>query len=252
VTRNEGALVITGAARGIGACIARRAASANIPVAVLYRTSHDDAEGVAGGIVSAGGQAIAIAADVGDEADVNRAFDIVDKTFGGVSGLVNNAVLPGERNEFVDWQLDQVESVFRTNVFGAFLCARAAATRMSLRSGGRGGAIVSMSSAHAVNSAAPHGWIPFAASKAALETMSRGLAKELADDGVRVNVIRVGVIDTETRWTQGEDHVHNLIDNLVPMNRIGSADEVAAAALWLLSADASYVTGAALDVAGGL
>jgi len=246
------ALVITGAAQGIGACIARQAAARNIPVAVLYRTSTDAARQLVSDIESTGGRAIAIAADLGDEAAVETVFDAVDQAFGGVRGLVNNAVTAGDRNEFPDWSLKQVEAVFRTNVFGAFLCARAATRRMSTRYGGAGGAIVSMSSAVAVITGAPHGWIPFAASKAAVETMSRGLAKELAGDGVRVNTVRVGVIDTPTRWTQGTDHVHHLIDTMVPMKRIGSPDEVAAAVLWLLSDAASYITGAALDVAGGI
>lgn len=246
------ALVITGAARGIGACIARQAAAHNIPVAVLYRTSEDAARQLAGEIESDGGRVIAIAADVGDEGDVDRAFDVIDTAFGGVRGLVNNAVTAGDRNEFPDWTLAQVEAVFQTNVFGAFLCARAVTRRLSTRYGGAGGAIVSISSGYAVSSGAPHGWVPFAASKAALETMTRGLASELACDGVRVNTIRVGVIDTPTRWAQGTDYVNHLIDTIVPMKRIGSPDEVAAAVLWLLSNDSAYVTGATLDVAGGL
>lgn len=246
------ALLITGAAQGIGARIARRAAARNIPVAVLYRTSDDAARRLAADIESAGGKIITFAADVGDEEDVDRAFAAVDEAFGGIRGLVNNAVTAGDRNDFCDWSLDQVQAVFRTNVFGAFLCARAATRRLSTRHGGGGGGIVSMSSTYAVVNGAPHSWIPFAASKAALETMTRGLAKELADQGVRVNTVRVGVIDTPTRWTQGTDHVHRLVDTAVPMKRIGNPDEVAAAVLWLLSDDASYVTGATLDVAGGM
>ncbi len=246
------ALVITGAARGIGASIARRAAAQDIPVAVLYRTSADAASRLAADIDAAGGKVIALATDVGDEVDVERAFDTIDQEFGGVRGLVINAVTAGDRNNLADWSLDQVQAVFRTNVIGAFLCARAATRRLSTRYGGAGGAIVSMSSTHAITSGAPHSWIPFAASKAALEAMTRGLAKELAEEAVRVNTVRVGVIDTETRWTQGADHVHGLIDAFVPMKRIGSPDEVAAAVLWLLSDNASYVTGATLDVAGGM
>lgn len=246
------ALVITGAAQGIGACIARQAAARNIPVAVLYRTSEDAARKLAVEIESGGGKVMVLAADLGEERDVDRAFSAIDTAFGGVRGLVNNAVTAGDRNEFPDWSLEQVQAVFRTNVFGAFLCARAATRRLSTRYGGIGGAIVSMSSAYAITSAAPHGWIPFAASKAALETMTRGLAKELAEDGVRVNTVRVGVIDTPTRWTQGTDHVQRLIHTVVPMKRIGSPEEVAATVLWLLSDDASYVTGATLDVAGGI
>lgn len=248
---NGGALVVTGAARGIGAQIARQAAAAGTPVALLYRSSSESAAQVVSDIESAGGRAVAIRADLGHEEEVVRAFETVERAFGRLGGLVNNAVFAGEATRVGDLQMDQVERVLRTNVVGVLVCAREAAKRLSTRAGGEGGAIVSLSSAWALHTGGSGGWLPFAASKAAVETVSRGLAADLAEEGVRVNIVRVGVIDTETRRSQGADYVGRLIAQ-VPMRRIGNADEVSAAVLWLLSPHASYVTGATLDVAGGL
>jgi NAD(P)-dependent dehydrogenase (short-subunit alcohol dehydrogenase family) len=247
----DGALVVTGAARGIGAAIALRAAAEGRPVAVLYRSSSESAARVARDIESGGGRAVAIHADLCDERDVVRAFETVDQRLGPMSGLVNNAVFAGEPTPLGDLEVDRIDQVLRTNLIGVLLCAREAARRMSTRIGGDGGAIVSLSSARAVQTGGAGGWLPFAASKAAIETVSRGLAVDLAPDGVRVNVVRVGVVNTETRRSQGERAVNQLISQ-VPMGRIGSIDEISAAALWLLSSAASYVTGATLDVAGGL
>jgi len=248
---NSGALVVTGGGRGIGAQIALRAARHGTPVALIYRSRPGNAAWVAGQIEAAGGRAVAIQADVGSESDVAHAFTAVDTTFGSLGGLVNNAVLAGPPRGLAELPARKLEAVFRTNVFGAFLCSREAARRLSTKSGGRGGGIVTLSSAHAVNTGAPGNWVHFAASKAALETMSRGLAKELAADGIRVNTVRPGVIATETRLGQPKDHLNRALGQ-VPLARMGTADEVAAAVLWLLSDEASYVTGATLDVAGGL
>jgi NAD(P)-dependent dehydrogenase (short-subunit alcohol dehydrogenase family) len=246
-----GALVVTGAARGIGAQIARSAAAAGTPVAVFYRSSAQAAAQVVSDIESAGGRAVAIRADLGREEEVVRAFETVDQAFGRLEGLVNNAVFAGEPTRLGDLQAGQVEHVLRANLVGVLLCAREAAKRLSTRAGGGGGAIVSLSSARAVHTGGSGGWLPFAASKAAIETVSRGLAADLAGEGIRVNVVRVGVADTETRRSQGAEYVRQLITE-VPMGRIGTVDEVSAAVLWLLSPGASYVTGATLDVAGGL
>src|ERR1035438_8692061 len=150
-----------------------------------------------------------------------------------------------------DLHMDLIERVWRANLLGVLICAREAAQRLSTRTGGAGGAIVSLSSARAIHTGGAGGWLPFAASKAAIETVSRGLAADLAEEGIRVNVGRVGVADTETRRSQGADYVRQLVTQ-VPMRRIGTADEVSDAVLWLLSPHASYVTGATLDVAGGL
>ena len=248
---NSGALVVTGGGRGIGAQIALRAARHGRPVALIYRSRPGNAARIAGQIEAAGGRAVAVRADVGSEADVAAAFKAVDAAFGSLGGLVNNAVLAGPPRRLAELPASELEEVFRTNVFGAFLCSREAASRMSIKNGGAGGGIVTLSSAHAVNTGAPGNWVHFASSKAALETMSRGLAKELAADGIRVNVVRPGVIATETRLGQPQEHLDRTLRQ-VPLARMGTAQEVAAAVLWLLAEDASYVTGATLDVAGGL
>jgi NAD(P)-dependent dehydrogenase (short-subunit alcohol dehydrogenase family) len=247
----RGALVVTGGGRGIGAQIALRAARGGTPVALVYRSRPDNAARVVAEIEAAGGKAMAIGADVGSEADVLRAFQAVDAALGPLCGLVNNAVMAGPPRRLAELPTDELEEVFRTNVIGAFLCSREAAKRLSTKNGGGGGGIVLLSSAHAVNTGGPGNWVHFAASKASLETMSRGLARELAAEGIRVNVIRPGVIATESRRGQPQEHLNRALAQ-VPLARMGDAAEVAAAVLWLLSDDASYVTGATLDVAGGL
>jgi NAD(P)-dependent dehydrogenase (short-subunit alcohol dehydrogenase family) len=247
---NAGALVVTGGGRGIGAQIALRAARGGTPVALLYRSRPENARQVAGEIEAAGGRAMAITADVGSETDVARAFEAVDAALGPLGGLVNNAVAAGQPRRLADLPAAELEEVFRTNVLGAFFCSREAAARLSTKKGGSGGGIVLVSSAYAVNTGAP-GWTHFAASKASLETMSLGLAKELAPEGIRVNVLRPGVIATESRLGQPEEFRNRALAQ-IPMARMGDAAEVAAAALWLLSDDASYVTGATLDITGGL
>jgi NAD(P)-dependent dehydrogenase (short-subunit alcohol dehydrogenase family) len=222
-----------------------------MPVGLIYHTRPDNAAQVVAEIKAAGGQAVAIRADVGCQADVERAFAAAASALGPLGGLVNNAVWAGPPRTLAELPASELEGVFRTNVFGAFLCSREAARRLSVENGGAGGSIITLSSAYAVNTGAPGNWVHFAASKASLETMSRGLARELAGQGIRVNVVRPGVIATESRFGQPEEHRERLLRQ-VPMARMGTADEVAAAVLWLLSEDASYVTGATLDVAGGL
>jgi NAD(P)-dependent dehydrogenase (short-subunit alcohol dehydrogenase family) len=245
------ALIVTGGGRGIGARIAVRAARAGTPVALLYHSRPENAARVAAEISESGGTAVALQADVGTEADVARAFTAAQEALGPVGGLVNNAVLAGPPRRLAELPASELEAVFRTNVFGAFLCCREAARRMSTSNGGAGGGIVTLSSAHAVSTGAPGNWVHFAASKAALETMSRGLARELAGEGIRVNVVRPGVIRTESRLGQPKEHLERAAGQ-VPLGRMGTADEVAAAVLWLLSDEAAYVTAAMLDVAGGL
>jgi NAD(P)-dependent dehydrogenase (short-subunit alcohol dehydrogenase family) len=247
---HSGALVITGGAGGIGARIARRAAAAGTPVAITYRTSAEAAKHLVAEIEADGGNAQAIAADLRDEAAIVAAFETIDQRFGGVCGLVNNAVETGQQRSLLDLQLDELQSVFATNVFGAFLCAREATKRMSTQARGSGGAIVSLSTLRAVRIGSADGWLPFGASKGALETLTRNLSVELATHGIRANTVRVGVLDTPTRRTQGEEHINRLLTG-VPMHRLGDPDEVAAAVLWLLSDQASFVTGATLDVGGG-
>lgn len=248
---NQGALIVTGGIRGIGAEIARRAAATGQAVALIYHTRSEAAASVVREIEATGGRALAVAADVGDEAAVERAFSAADQAFGSVSGLVNAAVFAGPSARVVDTEMANVERAFRTNVFGALHCARALIRRTSTRTGGSGGAIVTLTSAVAERTGGAGSWVPFSASKVALETLSRGLAKELAPEGIRVNVVRCGVIGTETRFTQPKEYLERTLLQ-VPLARMGQPSEVAAAALWLLSEQASYVTGAILDVAGGL
>jgi NAD(P)-dependent dehydrogenase (short-subunit alcohol dehydrogenase family) len=249
-TSSVGALVVTGGVRGIGAEIARCAARAGTPVALVYRARADAAAQVVRAIEGEGGRAIAIAADIGQEVEAVRAFAAVDAAFGRLGGLVNCAVDAGVPTDLADLSQAALEAVFRTTLFGTFLCAREAVKRLSTRRGGAGGAIVSLSSAIAVKTGAA-GWVHFAAAKAGLETLSLGLAREVAADGVRVNTVRAGVIATETRLAQRKDYLDRAVAQ-IPMVRMGEPAEVAAAVLWLLSPDASYVTGATLDVTGGI
>jgi NAD(P)-dependent dehydrogenase (short-subunit alcohol dehydrogenase family) len=246
-----GAVVITGGSRGIGAELARSAARAGAPVAILYRARADAAGAVVADITAAGGRAVAIAADVTDEAQLARAFDAIDRELGRIAALVNCAVEAGPPGRFTELDAADLERVVRTNLIGAALCCREAARRMSTVRGGHGGAIVLLSSAVAVRTGAPGTWVHFAAAKAAIETLSRGLARELASEGIRVNVVRPGMILTETRLTQSAEYRARLLAQ-VPMARLGEPGEVAAAVLWLLSPAASYVTGAELEVSGGL
>jgi len=244
-------LVVTGGGRGIGAQIAMRAALTGAPVAIIYRSRSEEALGVVGKIQAAGGRAIAIAANIGKETEVIRAFEEIDDQLGNLSGLVNNAVIAGPPGRLSDLTAENIEAVFATNVFGAFFCAREAAKRLSIKNGGAGGGIVSISSVVAIKTGAPGNWVHFAASKSAIETMSLGLAKELASEGIRVNTVRCGVIATATRFTQDKEYIARAMAQ-VPLGRMGDTSEVAAAVLWLLSPESSYVTGATLDVAGGM
>jgi NAD(P)-dependent dehydrogenase (short-subunit alcohol dehydrogenase family) len=218
---------------------------------VLYRSRPENAARVVRDIEADGGRALAVPADVGSEAEVAQAFDAAEDALGPLGGVVNNAVFAGPQRRLADLPVSELEDVFRTNVVGAFLCCREAARRMAPRNGGGGGAIVTLSSAYAIRTGAPGSWVHFSASKACLETMSRGLARELAPDGIRVNVVRPGVIATESRHGQSREYVDRAMGQ-VPLARMGTPGEVAAAVLWLLSEDASYVTGATLDVAGGM
>jgi NAD(P)-dependent dehydrogenase (short-subunit alcohol dehydrogenase family) len=248
---NRRALVVTGGSRGICAEIARRAAQQGTPVAIIHQSRSDAAGRVVAGIREAGGAAIAVAADVGVPEEVKRAFAAVDHAFGGIGGLVNGAVYAGPPARITEWSPEEVERVYRTNVFGALNCLRETVPRLSTQKGGRGGGVVTLTSVVALQTGGAGTWVPFAGSKAALETMSRGLAKELAPEGIRVNTVRCGVIGTETRLTQPKEYLERTLAQ-VPLARMGQLDEVAASVLWLLSSEASYVTGATLDAAGGL
>jgi NAD(P)-dependent dehydrogenase (short-subunit alcohol dehydrogenase family) len=243
-------ILITGGGRGIGAAIAIAAARAGYDVAFSYKSDSKRAEAVVADIKSIGRKAFALQSDVAREDEVVALFARVDKELGPLNALVNNAGITGRAARVQDVDAATVNEVMAANVTGSFICAREAVKRMSIRRGGRGGAIVNISSA-ASRHGSPGEYIHYAASKGAIDTFTVGLAKEVADDGIRVNAIRPGLIDTEIHASSGIPDRVARITPTIPLKRIGRADEVAAAVLWLLSDAASYVTGTILDVSGG-
>ncbi|MDH4585372.1 SDR family oxidoreductase [Pseudomonas sp. BN415] len=243
-------MLITGASRGIGAATARLAAQRGYAVGINYRQQREAAEALAHEIEAAGGRALALRADVGDEAQVLAMFERLDREFGRLDVLVNNAGMLERQTRLEDMDVTRFERVLRANVIGSFLCAREAIKRMSTRHGGQGGAIVNLSSI-AGRIGAPNEYIDYAAAKGAIDSMTLGLAKELAAEGIRVNAVRPGVIRTEIHASGGEPDRVERVRQTVPMGRGGEAEEVASAILWLASDEASYTSGALLDVAGG-
>lgn len=243
-------LLITGGSRGIGAATALLAALDGWAVAVNYANNQAAADQVVQTIRQAGGQALAVQGDVADEAQILRLFETVDQQLGRVSGLVNNAgvVDVTARVEDMSWQ--RLERMMRINVLGTIACAREAIKRMSPRHGGQGGVIVNLSSV-AGRMGAPGQYVDYAASKGAVDTFTVGLSKELAADKIRVNAVRPGVIDTDIHASGGAPHRAHELAPHIPMQRPGTAQEVAEAIVWLLSDKASYVTGTCLDVTGG-
>lgn len=247
---SRGALIVTGASRGIGAATAKLAAERGYRVCVNYRDNEPAANAVVASIRAAGGEAIAVQADVGNEADVLRLFDACGAAFGDIRALVNNAGILETQMRLESMTAERMRRLFDTNVIGSMLCAREAARRMSSRRGGQGGAIVNVSSG-AARLGAPGEYVDYAASKGAIDTLTLGLSKELAADGIRVNAVRPGYILTDMHASGGEpDRVERLRDQ-IPLRRGGTPDEVARAILWLLSDEASYTTGSFIDVAGG-
>ena len=243
-------LLVTGGSRGIGAAVCVAAAKAGWRVAVNYATNRDAADAVVGAIEAAGGSAIAVQGDVGSEADIQAMFAAVDAAFGRLDGLVNNAGIVGPTARIDEMSVDRLDRMFRINVTGSIRCAAEAVRRMSTRYGGNGGAIVNISSAAAVLGS-PAQYVDYAASKGAIDTFTIGLAREVATEGIRVNAIRPGVIDTEIHASGGlPDRARDLAPT-IPVQRPGTAEEVADAVLYLLSDKATYVTGAILNVSGG-
>ncbi|MBD9666799.1 NAD(P)-dependent dehydrogenase (short-subunit alcohol dehydrogenase family) [Variovorax paradoxus] len=243
-------LLITGGGRGIGAATALLAAQRGYAVAVNYASNSLAADEVVRAIRAGGGTSIAVQADVGDEAQVLAMFEKVDARLGRLTALVNNAGVVDVQARVDEMSVARLERMFRINVIGSFVCAREAVRRMSTRHGGSGGAIVNVSSA-AARLGSPGQYVDYAASKGAIDTFTIGLAKEVAAEGIRVNAVRPGLIDTEIHASGGMPERAFELAPTVPMQRTGSAEEIAGAILWLLSAEASYTTMALLDVTGG-
>jgi len=246
----EPVLLITGASRGIGAATAVLAAQQGWAVAVNYASNASAANGVVQQIQDAGGTAIAVQADVGDEAQILRMFAEVDAKLGRISGLVNNAGVVDVTAKVEDQSWARWERMMRINVLGSFACAREAIKRMSTTHGGSGGSIVNVSSA-AARIGSPGQYVDYAAAKGAIDSFTLGLAKEIAGEGIRVNAIRPGLIDTEIHASGGLPNRVKDLEHLVPAKRGGSAMEVAQAIVWLLSDEASYTTMSLIDVSGG-
>ena len=243
-------VVITGGSRGIGAATARLAAQQGYAVCVGYRRDQAAADAVVDDIRRGGGRAAAVGADVAAEPDVVRLFDTAERLLGPIGALVNNAGILRRQMTVAEMDAERLAAVFATNILGCFLCAREAVRRMSTARGGAGGAIVNVSSRAAVLGS-PGEYVDYAASKGAVDTLTIGLAKEVAVDGIRVNAVRPGVIYTEMHASGGEPKRVERIAPSVPMRRGGRPDEVARAILWLLSDEASYTTGSFLEVSGG-
>jgi NAD(P)-dependent dehydrogenase (short-subunit alcohol dehydrogenase family) len=250
MSSGPGVLVVTGGSRGIGAATARLAGRRGYAVCVNYRANSTAAASVVADIESAGGRAIGVQADVGVEADVVRLFRHVDTTLGRLTALVNNAGIVEHQMRVDEMDAGRVQRVFATNVVGPFLCSREAVLRMSTKHGGGGGAIVNVSSG-ASTAGSPGEYVDYAASKGALDTLTVGLAREVAEEGIRVNAVRAGFVYTDIHASGGEPGRMERVRVQVPMKRGGQPEEIAAAILWLLSQEASYTTGALLDVAGG-
>jgi NAD(P)-dependent dehydrogenase (short-subunit alcohol dehydrogenase family) len=243
-------IIITGSSRGIGAATALLAADHGYAVCVNYLNRTEAADQVVTKVTEAGGKAISLQADISSEPDVIRMFETVDRELGTLTALVNNAAVLAPQSRVEDLEIDRINQLFGVNVTGSFLCAREAVRRMSTRNGGEGGAIVNVSSG-AATLGSPGVYVDYAATKGAIDIMTIGLAREVADEGIRVNAVRPGFIHTEMHTTFGEpDRVDRLAPS-VPMKRGGQPEEVAQAIVWLLSDKASYTTGTIIDVAGG-
>jgi NAD(P)-dependent dehydrogenase (short-subunit alcohol dehydrogenase family) len=243
-------LLVTGGSRGIGAATALLAARKGYAVAVNYTSNAAAAADVVRAIEAGGGKAFAVQGDVAQEADVLRMFGQVDAKLGRLTALVNNAGIVDRAERVDEMSVERLKRMFDDNLLGSFLCAREAVRRMSTRHGGRGGAIVNVSSA-AARLGAPGQYVDYAAAKGAIDVLTIGLAKEVAAEGIRVNAVRPGLIETEIHASGGLPNRVRDLQHLVPMQRGGSAEEVAQAIVWLLSPEASYTTMSLVDVSGG-
>jgi len=243
-------LIVTGGSRGIGAATARIASRRGYAVCVNFLKNKAAATQIADKINADGGHAIAIGADISKEEEVLELFSTVDDRLGKISALVNNAGILESQMRIEDMDAMRLNRVFLTNITGSILCAREAVKRMSIKNGGKGGTIVNLSSA-AARLGSPGEYVDYAASKGAIDTFTRGLAQEVAEDGIRVNAVRPGFIETDIHASGGEPGRVERIKETIPLKRGGQPEEVARAIMWLLSSESSYTTGSLLEVSGG-
>ncbi len=242
-------MVITGGSRGIGAACVKLAVQAGFDICFSYVSNKEAADKVSAEASAMGGTAKAVQADVGNEADILHLFAEADK-MGVLKSLINNAGIVDQSQRVEDYTVERLNRMYSVNVVGSILCAREAIKRMSTKHGGKGGTIVNLSSA-AAYLGSPNQYVDYAASKAAIDTFTKGLSLEVADEGIRVNAVRPGLIDTDIHESGGEIDRVKRLEHMVPMKRGGSAEEVAKGILWLTSDDASYVTGDCMNVTGG-
>ncbi|WP_186106216.1 SDR family oxidoreductase [Burkholderia gladioli] len=243
-------ILITGGSRGVGAATARLAAAQGYDVAISFVSDEAAARAVAADVEAAGRRALAIRADSADPGQVAGLFEAIDQEFGRLDVLVNNAAIIARQSRLEDLGFERMQRIFAVNAIGPILCAQQAVKRMSTRHGGRGGAVVNVSSASA-RLGSPNEYVDYAASKGALETFTTGLAKEVAREGIRVNCVRPGHIYTDMHASGGEPGRVDRVKDSIPMGRGGQPEEVARAILWLAGAEASFVTGTFLDATGG-
>ena len=245
-----GTLIVTGASRGIGAAVATLAGERGYAVAVNFATSEAEAMQVVGEIVAGGGRAVSIRADVSREEQIIRMFETAERELGPIKGLVNNAGVTGGFARVDEVSSAAIANVFAVNVSGTILCSREAVRRMSTRRGGTGGAIVNISS-RAAHTGAAGEWVHYATSKGAIDSFTIGLAREVAAEGIRVNAVAPGLVDTGLHAANGDPNRLQRLMGTIPMGRAGAPREVAEGVLWLLSSAASYTTGAILQIGGG-
>ncbi|HEY9272052.1 SDR family oxidoreductase [Achromobacter sp.] len=243
-------MLVTGGGRGIGAAVAKLAARRGYAVGVNYHANADAAQAVVEEIVQGGGRAIALQADVSQEDQVLRMYGELDQKLGRIDALVNNAGILEQQMRVDQMSAERLLRVLSTNVIGAFLCAREAVRRMSTRHGGPGGAIVNVSSA-AARLGSPNEYVDYAASKGAMDTMTIGLSKEVAPEGIRVNGVRPGTIYTDMHASGGEPGRVDRLKGAIPLRRGGTVEEVAGAVMWLFSDEAGYTSGSFIEVSGG-
>ncbi|WP_028354520.1 SDR family oxidoreductase [Bordetella petrii] len=250
MSQSDKVMIVTGASRGIGAAVALLAARRGYAVCVNYRNRRDAADEVVRAIEADGGRAIAVGADVADEAQIVQLFQTVDRELGRVDALVNNAGVLETQMRVEDMDAARVARILQTNVVGALVCCREAVRRMAPRHGGRGGAIVNVSSV-AARLGSPGEYVDYAASKGALDTLTIGLSKEVAGDGIRVNAVRPSTIYTDMHASGGEPGRVDRLASSIPLQRGGTVQEVAGAVMWFFSDEAGYTTGSFIEVSGG-